>query len=699
MLKRLLIGKCLVLTGLSTSLLGLEHSRSSTEISLTIESQSFGEWKLVTEDGKHCHSGKLSPGQNNIHLEKVASDENLRILKRSRGSTRYENLGVMKAQHNFSKLKKPDGTATIYQLPVRTYFATGTTSSSTGRLTSLTDEFLGHIKDLNIDYLWLTGVLEHAASTNTDRDGIKGNAGSFYGVYDSWDVASDVGSITDLEEAIQRAHAKGIRVLIDFIPNHTARIHRTDVLCKQDLEFGQKDDKSTFFSPSNNYFYLPGQAFEPPYQPNAPGADGIYDQDIFTPEVQLEYPARVTGNDVVSANPSLNDWMDTIKLNYGYDFSSQAGFYGSTPRTWNQMLDIAKYWVSKGVDGFRIDFAHAVPIEFFEYWTSELRKINSELFFIAEAYENDTAMRVPGFSYERLMNAGVNSVYQSELYHALRRQGDDPGHMRDADTRRLPMSRREILEQGHILTNYMENHDELRLAHRFFFPGLSHHLNRGQVGLSYSTYSALMPTHYLIHGGQEVGEDGSVVGPFMGDYGRTSIFDYVYQPRILEWLQNHLNPNWSVLRERYAKVLQLKSQAPFNRHEPNSFADLSASIGDKSFSQWIGAYLRVSGDKKYLVVLNSDPFWSHLATLHFTTSNNQDPFDILRKLDISNDDQRYRFREIFHHPGWEPSDPNIDGPGIPGKVLYQAGNIPSGLYLGSLEPGALYIFEITPIED
>ncbi|MCP6769635.1 alpha-amylase family glycosyl hydrolase, partial [Klebsiella pneumoniae] len=50
---------------------------------------------------------------------------------------------------------------------------------------------------------------------------------------------------------LDRAHALGLHVIIDFVPNHVARCHRSPL-----VNFGGDDDRSKFFSPQNNFFWL-----------------------------------------------------------------------------------------------------------------------------------------------------------------------------------------------------------------------------------------------------------------------------------------------------------------------------------------------------------------------------------------------------------------------------------------------------------
>ncbi len=676
----------------------VDIQRRGSVLDIRWYSKAPGTWTLSNQYNQICASGNINPGDNAIQLHKVSPADDLRWELKLRGDKEARAIPIDR-QVSFSDLAKVDGAAIIYQLPVRTYLATERGAAHTGRLNALTDEVLGEIKELGADYVWLTGILEHASRDNQDPDVVKGEAGSFYAIYDMWDVSPQVGSITDLMDVIQRAHRIGLRVMIDFVANHTARIHRTDVACKQQLNLGNDDRRDLDFDRDNNYYYIRDSHFVPPRQGGVDGADGIYDQNIFEDGIQLEQPARVTGNDVMSARPRITDWFETAKLNYGFDLNSRSANYTPRPRTWAQMADVAKYWAALGVDGFRVDFAHSVPIEFWRYFVEELRSVQPHIFLLAEAYESDEAMRLPNFSYEGLFTAGFDSVYNSYVYWALRDQALQAGRVSAASYLHSPAGRPLFYERGFSFTHYMENHDELRLASRQFAPVLAGDTVRAaHLGRAYTAFSALLPGNFLLHGGQEVMEDASVAGPFAGDSGRTSIFDFVFQGQTRQWLQNQLSDAVKAFRHGYSQLLHLKKQAPFSlahRRGASSFVDLMPANLAKAQSPWVSAYLRHSQDEAYIVVINSDPSNAHDVTLHFTDRDDQDRFGALSAMGIANNDARFAFVDVWSRNGWTPTDPNLPpGGGIPGHMLYKSGGVPSGLFLGSMPAASTYVLKV-----
>lgn len=685
-------------TGASVQAGGPVVTRDGSKLEATFTAESGGTWEIVDDQGHVCATGSAQSGENTVTFDKVSSPTDITFRVHGGGS---DAATTAPGEKRLSPLAKPRRAVTIYQVPVRTYTARDKTPEGAGQFKDLTADRLEEIASLGVDYLWLTGVLEHASRAQTDPDVVKGDAGSYYAIYDHWDVSHQIGTLADFEGLIDRAHAAGLRVLVDFVANHTARMHRTDVVCKQHLDFGKNERTDVFFHRDNNYYHL-RDTFVPPPQSGVAGADGKFDTNIFQSGIQLESPALVTGNNIRSATPAVTDWFETVKLNYGYDISTNQAHYDPRPRTWDQMLDVARYWVEKGVDGFRVDFAHSVPIEFWRYFATELRKTHAPVFLLAEAYEADGGMRLPNFSYQAMLEAGFDTVYNSEMYWPMRRLADNRGTMRDARLETSPALRKGIVDRGMMFTHYMENHDEVRVASREFAHYVLDRGQRANLGFAYTAYLGFLPGHLMVQGGQELQEDASILGTFPGAaVGNTSIFDFVYQAQTRTWLYG-AQPQWMIdFRSRYKRLLEMKHEPAFSAVHSTanpSLVDLDDANGYKTEFKWVGAYVRFQQGERYLVVMNGDPFNAHEATIHLTQTGGQDTLGALWALGVQNDgNKRYKFEEVFARPGFVPHDPAIQGSGMPGDVLYRPGGVPSGLYLGEIPAATTYVFKVSEI--
>lgn len=378
-----------------------------------------------------------------------------------------------------------------------------------GRLSRFTPEALAYIRSLGASHVWYIGLLEHATQTDYSAHGIrpdhpdtvKGVAGSPYAVKDYYDVDPDLVEqpaerMAELEALLERTHAAGLGFLMDFIPNHVARSYHSDV-CPEGVEdLGAGDDPALAFSLSNNFYYLPGTALELPRQ---------------SPELPRysEQPARATGNDCFSPCPSINDWYETIKLNYGVDYLGATGLHTEPiPSTWLKMRDILRYWAAKGVDGFRCDMAELVPEAFWGWCLPQLKAEFPGLLFIAEIYQP--------YRYASYLAAGFDYLYDKVgVYDRLIAIGrgeaapEDFTAVRDAVGALQPE-----------MCYFMENHDEQRLASDFVY-------GDARRGFRSSLVAALSGTNPWMHYfGQELGERGMDAEGFSGRDGRTTIFDY-----------------------------------------------------------------------------------------------------------------------------------------------------------------------------
>ena len=424
----------------------------------------------------------------------------------------------------------------IYQLLVRLFgnkktegIPHGTLEENgVGKFNDISHDALKALKNQGITHVWYTGVLEQATLSDYSDYGIgpnspeivKGRAGSPYAIKDYYDVSPELAvdipqRMNEFLALIGRTHQQGLKVLMDFVPNHVAREYSSDAKPQEVEDLGQNDNPECSFSPQNNFYYLPGTVLVPPFEHKPFGGEMAYTDRYF-----VEVPAKASGNDVFSATPGYYDWFETIKLNYGIDFHNNGTpHFDPIPDTWKKMYDILSFWAHKGVDGFRCDMVHMVPIPFWQWAIGKLKSIFPQLIFIGEIYDPslyETYIHSGGFDYL------YDKVGVYDMALRMLRQEDTALHMRHA----LHQSERVA---DHML-RFMENHDEQRIAS----PQL---LSDPQAGIPSMTLSACLGRGpLLIYFGQEVGEPGAGATGFSGDDGRTSIFDYWHVPEHQKWM-------------------------------------------------------------------------------------------------------------------------------------------------------------------
>jgi glycosidase len=580
----------------------------------------------------------------------------------------------------------------IYQLFVRLFGNTNETrkqngtlaENGVGRFADINDAALNSLLQMGFTHIWLTGVLQQATATDysefgqpaDDTDLLKGLAGSPYAIKDYFDVCPDYAKkpadrLKEFGHLVERLHARDLKAIIDLVANHVAR--SCDSCIKPDSNFGSYgcngagDDVTKFFDPNNNFFYLTPDGNGPPLRlptwkdgvpqsatcqvvaalcerrnPNDLGSPFDSAQDtiraplqrcdgIFEGETTF---GRVTGNNVVSWTPHLNDWYETVKLNYGFDFTDPSKSIREYPNarapekaipdTWKKMDQVIEHWQSMGVDGFRCDMSHMVPPEFWSWAIAQARARKPDVFFIGEAYDDDPS-KVPGsdpviagLNWGKgnvmfdLLNAGFDAVYDAPAYRALKRIYDGSGWANDID--------REIAD-GFICHNsvrYAENHDEVRLAAPSEWGGVGMEVGRGVSAILYGMSRGVI----MLYNGQEVGEPAACAEGFGGDDARTSIFDYWSMPELVKWVDGHrydggqLSPEQKALRAFYGRLINLVGEPAFQdgeffplnpaNHDNPGFGRLP---GEQASGHWLYAFLRYdrSTEQKFLVLANLHP--------------------------------------------------------------------------------------------
>lgn len=382
-----------------------------------------------------------------------------------------------------------------------------------GKMSFFDDSVLRRIKKLGVTHVWYTGVIRHASKTDYSEFGIpcqhpsvvKGRAGSPYAIVDYYDIDPDLADDVDrrmeeFEALLQRSHKAGLKVIIDFVPNHVARQYKSVKKPDGVKDFGETDDVNKGFYPDNNFYYCPNESFAPYFDLKGE-ADDSY----------CEYPAKATGNDHFDNHPGINDWYETVKLNYGIDYCDAGGrsyHFAPVPDTWHKMRDILSFWAAKGVDGFRCDMAEMVPSEFWYWCIGKIKTDYPDIVFIGEVYNPSL--------YRSYLGSGFDYLYDKVgMYDCLCRV--ICGESAASDITYQWQAVDDIKE--HMLY-FLENHDERRLASDFLS-------GNAYKALPAVVVSALLYNNpFMLYAGQEFGERGMDKEGFSGLDGRTTIFDY-----------------------------------------------------------------------------------------------------------------------------------------------------------------------------
>lgn len=514
----------------------------------------------------------------------------------------------------------------VYQVFTRLFGNTNTNNkpwgtkeeNGVGKFSDFTDKALKEIKDLGATHIWFTGVPHHAlvgdytaiGISNDDPEVVKGRAGSPYAVKDYYNVNPDLADdpanrLEEFKSLITRVHNNGMKVIIDIVPNHVARKYESISKPQGIRGFGEDDDTSVQYHVNNNFYYNPNEVFQIPqylegYLPLGGEQNPLIDGKF------KENPAKWTGNGSRLSQPDFNDWYETVKLNFGVrpdgtkdfaelsddfndkDYKAHFQFWEgkNIPNTWIKFKDIALFWLSLGVDGFRFDMAEMVPVEFWSYLNSNIKMKNPEAFLLAEIY-NPKAYR------DYIRKGKMDYLYDKvQLYDTLR---GIITHGRSTDA--IAPIQKELADISEHMLHFLENHDEQRIASAEF----AGYAEKAKPAMVVSSLISDAPI--MIYFGQEVGEKGAERGGF-GSPSRTSIFDYVGVPAHQRWMNNkafdggQLSDNEKQLRDFYKRLLNLNVEGFYaDIHQYNR--EHTEFYNDKVY-----AFVRGDEKNKWVIVVN-----------------------------------------------------------------------------------------------
>lgn len=337
----------------------------------------------------------------------------------------------------------------IYQVLTRLF--------RSGKMSAFDDAAFAYLRGLGVTHVWYTGIPRHSAG----KPYVKGDIGSPYSVVDWYDVNPYLADnpekrLDEFRDLVQRTHNAGLKVVVDFVPNHVS----------------------------------------PDYSDSHGGLRTLHRCDY--------------------------DWTDTDKIDY------------SCRENWDRLLAVIRFWADMGTDAFRCDMAELVPVEFWRYLILSAKQSHPGLEFIAEVYEMS--------AYERFVrSACFDWLYdKSGLYDTLRdivAGGREAWDITGVWQRLGPLQPR--------MLNFLENHDEQRLASPWFAGSAQ----RGYAALAVS--ALFYPCPFMLYFGQEIGE-----AAFDGVCGRTSIFSAQRHIDPLQPLSEAQSQTLSV----YRKVLSLRQR-------------------------------------------------------------------------------------------------------------------------------------------
>ncbi len=291
--------------------------------------------------------------------------------------------------------------AVMYELNTRQFTPEGTLSAAAQQLPRL--------KELGVDVVWLMPVHPIGVAER------KGTLGSYYAISDYKAVNAEFGTMDDFRAFVARAHDEGIKVIMDWVANHTS----PDAVWSENHDWYRRDSLGNFLV--------------------------------------------------------MFDWTDIAPLDFTNSDMREA------------MIDAMTFWVREtGIDGYRCDVAHEVPVDFWEEAVRRLQTVRPDIFMLAEAEKPELNRRA------------FDAYYGWELHHIMNSIAREKLHADTLWTFYKTLQSR--FPEGAISLNFTSNHDENSWNGTEFE-------RMGDAAPAMAALSWLVPGMPLIYNGQEVGFD------------------------------------------------------------------------------------------------------------------------------------------------------------------------------------------------
>ncbi len=323
-----------------------------------------------------------------------------------------------------------------------------------GDLAGLTER-LDYIKGLGTTAIWMAPIFKNRPVQGTGENASAGYHG--YWITDFTQVDPHFGTNADLEELVDQAHAKGMKVFFDVITNHTAdgidyREKAYEYLAKGAFPYLDADGR-----PFDDTAYADGEGVFPEV-----------DRDAFpyTPQPTAERKVPAWLNDPTMYHNRGDSTFAGESAEQG-DFVGLDDLWTERPEVVEGMEKIYQRWVRDfDIDGFRIDTVKHVDLEFWTQWATALdayaaKQGRDDFFMFGEVYSADTAVTAPYVTQGRL-DATLDFPLQ-DAARAYASQGASAKRLAGvfADDYRYTTDKANAYEQ----VSFLGNHDMGRIGH------------------------------------------------------------------------------------------------------------------------------------------------------------------------------------------------------------------------------------------
>ncbi len=296
--------------------------------------------------------------------------------------------------------------------------------------------------DLGVDGIWLTPIMPSKSYHK-------------YDVEDYYNIDPDFGTLDDFDTLVEECHKRGINIIIDLVLNHISSENPLYTKAVEEVAENKLDGNAEYFE--------------------------IHKADYYTSGTQV--------------NELANGYV--CEANFSHDMPE---WNLNSDKTRTEFQNIAKFWLDRGVDGFRLDACKYYTnketdgTEFLKWFYDTCKSIKSDVYMVGENWDGD-------INIEELYGSGIDSQFafkfsesSGEIITAINSQA---GSSLVSKLRKYDKKMKEANE-NEINALFLSNHDQARVSGGLIANGDEY------AKFAASVYM-LFPGNPFIYYGEEIG--------------------------------------------------------------------------------------------------------------------------------------------------------------------------------------------------
>ena len=296
--------------------------------------------------------------------------------------------------------------------------------------------------DLGVDGIWLTPIMPSKSYHK-------------YDVENYYDIDPEFGTLEDMDQLIAECDKRGIKLIIDLVLNHISSSHPLFIQAKEEIADNKLDGAAEYF--------------------------------------EIHSPSYFDGNTVIS---HLSNGY-AVEANFSFEMPE---WNLNSEKTRAEFENIAKFWLERGVDGFRLDAIKYYNnkdtdgTEFLKWFYDTSKKYNPDVYMVGECWDDDSVI-------EGFYNSGIDSQFAFKFSSTSGQFVETINTQAGSGLVKKAMNydnKMKDINPNAINAYFLSNHDQVRIANALEPNGLDYQKFAASVYM-------LLPGNSYTYYGEEIG--------------------------------------------------------------------------------------------------------------------------------------------------------------------------------------------------